>query len=194
MLRTITLASIATLWIGQSAFAQLPPDSVDLAKVKISEKQKPIDLCPVYLVASDPKLPTWEYKGVTYRGSKADAKEKFMKEPDKYAEKAREQRWENNFVKTMSVIWCPVTDEVNPGGGKQWEKLDLTWESCCEFCDVDVVEEDFPDALKTLKERAKKSYKLTKGKYVEGAKSPVEGAIKDPKKKEGEEDSEEKPS
>ena len=52
-----------------------------LDKVKIPEKQKSVDLCPVYLEPSDPKLPTWEYKGVKYRGSKPDAKEKFHEGP-----------------------------------------------------------------------------------------------------------------
>ena len=58
-----------------SAFAQLPADAVILEKVKIPEKQKSTDLCPVYLAASDPKLPAWDYKGVKYRGSKPDAQE-----------------------------------------------------------------------------------------------------------------------
>ena len=53
-----------------TARAQLPADAVMLDKVKIPEKQKSVDLCPVYLEPSDPKLPTWEYKGVKYRGSK----------------------------------------------------------------------------------------------------------------------------
>ncbi len=183
MLNRITFACstlIVMAVLAAPAQAQLPADAVLLDKVKIAEKQKSVDLCPVYLKKSDPKLPTWEYKGVTYRGSKADAKQKFMESPDKFAEKAKYQRWENNFVSAMSIIWCPVTDEVNPGGGKQWKKLGITWESCCKFCDEDVVDEDFPEALKVLKERAKESYKLAKGKYTEGAKSPVEGAIKDP--------------
>jgi hypothetical protein len=182
------LQRMLALWIvlgvcgalGESAHAQLPADAVLLDKVKIAEKQKSVDLCPVYLTKSDPELPTWQYKGVTYRGAKADAKEKFLKDADTYAEKAKYQRWENNFIASMSIIWCPVTDEVNPGGGKQWEKIGITWESCCKFCDEDATEEDFPEALKRLKERAKESYKLTKGKYVENAKSPVEGAIKNP--------------
>src|SRR3954469_14239957 len=67
------------------AFAQLPADAVILEKVKIPEIQKSIDLCPVYLVPSDPKLSTWEYKGVKYRGSKPDAREKFSKDPAKFA-------------------------------------------------------------------------------------------------------------
>jgi len=173
-------AAAVVLLSSSAAQAQLPADAVLLDKVKIAEEQKSDELCPVYLKKADAKSASWEYKGVTYRGSQADAKEKFMKDPDKYAKKAQYQRWENNFVSAMSIIWCPVTDEVNPGGGKQWKKLDITWESCCKFCDEDVTDEDFPEALKVLKERAKESYKLTKGVYVNDAKSPVEGAIKDP--------------
>jgi hypothetical protein len=161
-----------------TAFAQLPADAVMLEKVKIPEKQKSVDLCPVYLKASDPKLPEWEYQGVKYRGSQADAQEKFLKDPDKFAKAAEKQRFVNNFMQAMSSIWCPVTDEVTPGGLTQWKKLGYTWESCCAFCDETVSDDDFPLAIKKLEERALQAYKLIGAKYTEGAKSPVEGAIK----------------
>lgn len=161
-----------------TAVAQLPSDAVILEKVKIPEKQKSIDLCPVYLEASDPKLPEWEYKGVKYRGSKADAREKFFKDPDIYAKAAEKKRFVNNFMQAMSGVWCPVTDEVTPGGLTQWKKLGYTWESCCAFCDETVSEEDFPLAVKRLEARALETYKMIGAKYTEGAKSPVEGAIK----------------
>jgi len=164
-----------------SAFAQLPADAVILEKVKIPEKQKSTDLCPVYLTASDPKLPAWDYKGVKYRGSKPDAREKFLRDPEKYAKAAEKQRFVNNFMQAMSPIWCPVTDQISPGGMTQWKKLGYTWESCCSFCDDNVKDEDFPEAIKRLKARAEKSYALIGAKYTEGAKSPVEGAIKKPK-------------
>lgn len=167
-----------TLCVAATAVAQLPPDAVLLDKVKIPEKQKSVDLCPVYLEASDPKLPAWEYKGVKYRGAKADAQVKFQKDPDKYAKAAEKQRYVNNFMQAMSTIWCPVTDEVTPGGMTQWKRLGFTWESCCTFCDEGFTEEDFPAALERLKERAAKSYAMVGAKYTEGAKSPVEGAIK----------------
>jgi len=166
--------------IAKTAQAQLPPDAVLLDKVKIPETQKSIDLCPVYLEPSDLKGATWEYKGVKYRGSKPDAKEKFLKEPDKYAQAAAKQRFVNNFMQTMSTVWCPVTDEITPGGMTQWKRLGYTFESCCTFCDENYEEEQFADALKRLKERAEKSYALMGAKYTEGAKSPVEGAIKQP--------------
>ncbi|MBL9125147.1 MAG: hypothetical protein JNG90_16030 [Planctomycetaceae bacterium] len=160
--------------------AQLPADAVILEKVKIAEKQKSTDLCPVYLQESDPKLPVWEYQGVKYRGSKPDAQEKFLKDPEKYAQAAQKQRFVNNFKLAMSTIWCPVTDEVTPGGLTQWKKLGFTWESCCAFCDETVSDDDFPLALKKLEERALKTYELIGAKYTEGAKSPVDGAIKKP--------------
>jgi hypothetical protein len=163
-----------------AAWAQLPADAVILEKVKIPEKQKSVDLCPVYLEPSDPKLPTWEYKGVKYRGSKADAQETFLKDPDKYAKAAQKQRFVNNFMQVMSPVWCPVTDEITPGGMTQWKRLGLTFESCCTFCDENVSDEDFPEAIKKLKARAEKTYALIGAKYTEGAKSPVEGAIKKP--------------
>ncbi len=162
------------------ATAQLPADAVMLDKVKIPEKQKPVDLCPVYLVPSEPSLPTWEYEGVTYRGSKPDAKEKFLKEPDKYVKAAEKQRFVNNFMQAMSTIWCPVTDEVTPGGMTQWKRLGYTWESCCTFCDETYEESNFADALKNLQARAEKTYAMIGAKYTEGANSPVEGAIKRP--------------
>ncbi len=175
----IATVLVGALFTGSTgAFAQLPADAVILENVKISEKQKAIDLCPVYLTASDPKLPEWEYKGVKYRGSKPDAKEKFLKEPDKYVKAAGKQRFVNNFMLAMSTVWCPVTDEVTPGGLTQWKKLGFTWESCCAFCDETVSDDDFPAAIKKLEERAVKTYDLIGAKYTEGAKSPVEGAIK----------------
>ncbi len=164
--------------IAVPALGQLPPDAVMLDKVKISEKQKSVDLCPVYLEPSDPKLPTWEYEGVKYRGSKPDAQEKFLKDPAKYAKAAEKQRYINNFCQSMSTIWCPVTDEITPGGMTQWKRLGYTFESCCTFCDENFEEDQFPEALKRLKLRAEKAYELTGAKYTEGAKSPVEGAIK----------------
>ncbi len=181
MLRRLALIVFILLATAGAAFAQLPADAVTLEKVKISEAQKSVDLCPVYLEPSDPKLPIWDYKGVTYRGSKADAQEKFLKDPDKYAKAAERQRFINNFMRAMSVIWCPVTDQVAPGGMLQWKRLGLTFESCCAFCDENFKEEDFQKGLEQLKLRAEKTYALIGAKYAEGAKSPVEGAIKKPK-------------
>jgi hypothetical protein len=173
-------ALVGVLVLASAAHAQLPADAVMLDKVKIPEKQKSVDLCPVYLEASDPKLPTWEYKGVKYRGAKADAQQKFLQDPDKYAKGAEKQRFVNNFMQAMSIVWCPVTDEISPGGMTQWKKEGFTWESCCAFCDDSVSDEDFPEAVKKLKARGEKCYELIGAKYTEGAKSPVEGAIKKP--------------
>jgi hypothetical protein len=178
MLRKFFISSLFLSVLALTALAQLPPDAVELDKVKIPEAQKSDELCPVSLEPSDPKLPAWEYKGVMYRGSKPDAREKFMKDPDKYAEAAKKQRWINNFMQAMSVVWCPVTDQITPGGMMQWKKLGLTFESCCSFCDENAKEEDFEKGLEKLKKRAELAYAMTGGKYTEGAKSPVEGAIK----------------
>ena len=90
VVRAITACLVVAL-ASAPALAQLPADAIDLALVKISEKQKSTDLCPVYLVKSDPNGPTWEHNGVTYRGSQADAKEKFMADPDKFAAAAAQQ-------------------------------------------------------------------------------------------------------
>jgi hypothetical protein len=180
-LRSLPILLGLFMLIPMMALAQLPSDAVILEKVKIPEKQKSVDLCPVYLEPSDPKLATWEYQGVTYRASKPDAKEKFLKDPDKHAKAAEKQRFVNNFVEAMSTIWCPVTDEITPGGMTQWKRFGLTFESCCSFCDEDFKEEDFAECLKKLKARAEKTYELIGAKYTEGAKSHVEGAIKKPK-------------
>jgi hypothetical protein len=181
MLRRMALIIFVFLAMAVTAFAQLPADAVMLDKVKIPEAQKSVDLCPVYLEASDPKLPTWEHKGVTYRGARADAQEKFLKDPDKYARAAERQRFINNFMRAMSAVWCPVTDQVTPGGMLQWKRFDLTFESCCAFCDENFKEENFQEGLENLKSRAAKTYELIGAKYIEGAKSPVEGAINKPK-------------
>lgn len=178
--RTSILTMAFALAFASAAQAQLPADAVMLDKVKIPEKQKAVDLDPVYLVPSDPQLPTWEYKGVTYRGSKPDAKEKFLADPDKYVKAAEKERFINNFMQAMCGVWCPVTDEITPGGMTQWKKLGYTFESCCAFCDENVSDDDFPVAIKKLRARAEKTYDLIGAKYTEGAKSPVEGAIKKP--------------
>src|SRR5262245_5342651 len=91
MLRRLALIVLILLAMASAAFAQLPSDAVMLDKVKIPEAQKSVDLCPVYLEPSDPKLPAWEYNGVSYRGARADAQEKFFKDPDKYAKAAERQ-------------------------------------------------------------------------------------------------------
>jgi hypothetical protein len=181
MLRRLSLLILTLLATAITASAQLPADAVMLDMVKIPEAQKSIDLCPVYLEPSDPKLPTWEYKGVTYRGSKPDAQEKFLKDPDKYAEAAKKQRFINNFMQAMSAVWCPVTDQITPGGLMQWKRHGLTFESCCGFCDENWKEENFAEGFDNLKKRAAQTYELIGAKYTEGAKSPVEGAIKKPK-------------
>ena len=177
-----TLSLLLLCILASPATAQLPRDCVMLYKLKILEKQKSIDLCPVHLKPSDPDLPSWTYKGVTYRGHKVDAQATFMKNPQKFVEVARAKRWENNFVSSMSMIWCPVTDEVNPGGGLLWKRLGLQWESCCKFCNEDVRESDFPNALKLLKERALLAYKATGGVYATLAEgqSAVVKAIRSP--------------
>ena len=181
MFRAFAMVGILSLAFSATANAQLPADAVMLDKVKVPEKQKSVDLCPVHLdEPSDAKLASWTHKDVAYRGHTAECQAQFDKDADKHAEAAKYSRWENNFILAMSTIWCPVTDEVNSGGGLRWEKLGIAWESCCEFCNEDVTDEDFPFALKLLKERAKESYELAGGKYTEGASSPVEGAIKLP--------------
>ena len=177
-LRRLELSLMFLLGLTIAAFAQLPSDAVMLDKVKIPETQKSIDLCPVYLVPSDPNLPTWEYKGVVYRGSQPNVQESFFKDPDRFAKAAEKQRFINNFMLAMSTVWCPVTDQVTPGGMTQWKRFGLTFESCCSFCDENYKEENFKEGLERLKARAEKTYELIGAKYTEGASSPVEGAIK----------------
>jgi len=178
MLYRLAFALVLLTAFAATGFAQLAPDAVMLDKVKIPEVQKSVDLCPVYLEPSDPKLPTWQYKGVTYRGSKPDSQEKFLKDPDRYAKLAEKQRFINNFMMAMSTVWCPVTDQITPGGQTQWKRLGLTFESCCSFCDENFKEEDFERGRERLKARAEQTYLLIGAKYTEGASSPVEGAIK----------------
>jgi hypothetical protein len=170
--------SLAFACGSSASAAQLPAESVDLAKVKIAEVVKPIDLCPVHFVASDPAMATWTHEGVEYRGHAADCRADFEKDPSRHAAAARRERYILNFMRAMSAIWCPVTDEVTPGGMLQWNKLGYTWESCCAFCDESAVPEDFERALPLLRRRAERSYELNDGLYTEGAPSPVQGAIR----------------
>ncbi len=177
-MRTLLVAALAVFAV-HTAQAQLPPDSVQLDKVKISEKVKSQDLDPVTLQPADPALGTFEHDGVTYGMSDAASKTAFFKSPDVFAEAAAKARWEQNFIRSMSEIWCPVTDEISPGGNTKWQKLDLSWESCCQFCNDTVQDSDFDNGLARLKVRAAKSWDAMGGhaKYTEGARSPVEGAI-----------------
>lgn len=174
-----TMAAAALMLIVPCALAQLPPDAVQLDKVKISEKVKTTDIDPVTLKPADPKLGTVENGGVKYGLSDAASKDAFAKDPAKYVAAAEKARWEQNFIASMSAIWCPVTDEISPGGNTKWEKLGLQWESCCQFCNDTVQDSDFDNGLTRLKVRAAKSWDAMGGmaKYTEGASSPVEGAI-----------------
>lgn len=159
--------------------SQLPAEAVDLALVKISEVQKAEDLCPVDLVPSAAEGPTWTHDGIAYRGAQPDAREVFLQDPSRYIEEHRRQRWINNFMAAMSTIWCPITDEVTPGGRKRLDAHGYTWESCCTFCDEDMTADNVVEALARLEERAAEAFDLTGGAYHEGASSPVEGAIRD---------------
>lgn len=169
-------AWIAVALIGLAG-AQLPPDAVSLARVKIPETIKAKDFCPVHLIPADPSVPTWTYNGVEYGGDTPACQAEFEKDPEGHAAKAAEERFVQNFIKAMSTVWCPVTDEITPGGLTQWEREGLVWESCCDFCDDTVQEEDFVSARERLMERARKAYALTGGKYNDTASSPLEGAV-----------------
>ncbi|HUP24433.1 MAG TPA: hypothetical protein VNB06_15995 [Thermoanaerobaculia bacterium] len=174
------LAGVAVLvGLAIPALAQLPADAVDLGLVKVPETLEAIDLDPVTLEPSAAGGETWTHDGVTYRSGKPGSKEAFSADPEKYAAAAAKERWIQNFMLAMSTIWCPITDEVTPGGRKQVEGLGYNWESCCSFCDDEMREENFPDALTRLRERAEEAFELTAGEYVEGASSPVEGAIRE---------------
>jgi hypothetical protein len=153
--------------------------AVDLGLVKIAERQKSDELCPVHLVAASPDVSAWTYGGVTYRGHAAGCEAEFSAQPAAFAESARRERWINNFKTQMSAIWCPLmNDQINTGGRKQWTHGGLVWESCCAFCDeTEPTEEDFARALEALETRAQLAFELTGGRYVEGAASPVEGAM-----------------
>lgn len=172
---------------ARQAIAQLlPPDAVDLSKVKIAEFQKAIDLCPVTLAPPDPLLPIFEHEGIPYRAFSKEAENQFKANPDSYLEAAKYQRWENNFLRAMSPIWCPVTDQVNPGGFGKYRQRGLDWQVCCQFCNPAFVPDCFALAEKRLKERAKKAYELTGGAYsATPISNPIEGALRAAKDWEG---------
>ena len=164
------LAGAGALW------SQLPPEAVMLDKVKIPQTIKADQIDPVTLKEVTGDAVTWTANGVQYRGSAA-SKAEFAKKPDQYAAAHKKELYVRNFMLAMSTIWCPITDEVTPGGRKQVEGHGLKWESCCSFCDEEMHPENFKEAVAQLRKRAEASYQLTGGKYTEGAKSPVEGAI-----------------
>ncbi|MEM1248849.1 MAG: hypothetical protein AAGA81_19010 [Acidobacteriota bacterium] len=169
---------LALLLCAAPTPAQLPPDAVDLSLVKIKEVQLSEELCPVHLVPSIADGETWTHDGVSYRGSEPGSKAEFMKAPADYAEKAKKQRWINNFMLAMSPVWCPVTGEISPGGRKRHEAEGYTWESCCSVCDgeMKMFPPEYDTALEKLAARAAESYELTGGEYVD-ADNPIEDAI-----------------
>ena len=175
----LVLLGLAVPLFAGPVLAQLPAEAVDLALVKIEEVQKSEDLCPVELVPSIADGETWTYDGVSYRGSRPGVREQFKEDPGTYAESHRRTRWVNNFMTAMSTIWCPITDEVTPGGRKRLEAHGYVWESCCSFCDEEMTAENVVDALELLKQRAEEAYDLTGGTYQNGFASPVQGAIRD---------------
>ena len=68
MLRRIVVHGFVLAILSVPVYAQLPADAVILSKVKIAEKQKSVDLCPVHLVPSNPKLPKWTRPAWPFRG------------------------------------------------------------------------------------------------------------------------------
>jgi hypothetical protein len=173
---SFVLAAVISLASGGALLAQLPPEAVLLDKVKIPETLKPNQIDPVTLEDVEADAVSWTWNGVEYKGASA-SKPVFTKEPEKFAAAHKRELYVRNFMLAMSTVWCPITDEVTPGGRKQVDGLGLKWESCCSFCDEEMHPENFKEALAQLRKRAEKSYELTGGKYTEGAKSPVEGAI-----------------
>jgi hypothetical protein len=170
------LALLFTLAAGQASWAQLPPEAVMLDKVKIPQTIKADQIDPVTLEDVGADAVAWTSNGVQYKGAPA-SKTEFAKSPEKYVAAHKKELYVRNFMAAMSTIWCPITDEVTPGGRKQVDGHGLKWESCCSFCDEEMHPENFKEAVTQLRKRAEKSYELTGGKYTEGAKSPVEGAI-----------------
>ena len=176
----LLLAALSSVALVTSmAGAQLPPEAVDLSLVKIPEKLEAQDICPVKLVPSAAGGETWTHDGVSYRGSEPGVMKTFQADAAKFASAHKKEVWVQNFMLAMSTIWCPITDEVTPGGRKQVDGLGYTWESCCSFCDEEMHADNFSEALDRLRERAEESYELAGGVYVNDASSPVEGAIKD---------------
>ncbi|MDE2978930.1 MAG: hypothetical protein OXU63_15610, partial [Acidobacteriota bacterium] len=109
---SLLILVLAMAFLVAPIAAQLPPDAVDLAKVKIPEALKSTDLCPVKFVPSIADGETWTHGGVSYRGSEPGVAATFAGDPDSYAAKAAEERYVGNFMLAMSTIWCPITDEV----------------------------------------------------------------------------------
>ena len=176
ILSASALAIVASLLGAGVAIAQLPPEAVLLDKVKIPEQLKSDAIDPVTLEDNGDDAVAWSHGGVDYRGAAA-SKAAFEKDPDKFAAAHKKELYVRNFMLAMSTIWCPITDEVTPGGRTQVEGHGLTWESCCSFCDEEMDPANFGEALAQLRKRGEVSYELTGGKYTEGASSPVEGAI-----------------
>ena len=175
-LLSLVVVAAVSFASASALLAQLPPEAVLLDKVKIPETLKPNQIDPVTLEDVKADAVSWTWKGVQFKGAAA-SKAAFEKEPDKFAAAQKKELYVRNFMLAMSTVWCPITDEVTPGGRKQVEGHGLKWESCCSFCDEEMHPENFKEALAQLRKRAEKSYDATGGKYTEGAKSPVEGAI-----------------
>jgi len=177
---------MALIVASTSATAQLlPPEAVDLSKVKIEERQTADLLCPVGLTAPNPLVAGFEHQGIRYRFSSEAARNQFVKSPENFIEAARYARWENNFTRAMSPVWCPVTDQVNPGGFGTYDQLGLQWQTCCQFCKPETIPDCFATSLQRLKERARTAYDLTRGTYARNVISPLAGALRAAKDFEG---------
>ena len=173
------LAAASILAISESIDGQLlPPEAVDLSKVRIVERQKSDDLCPVKLLEVDSTVATYLYQGAQYRFSSNAARNQFILAPQNFVDAAKFKRWENNFVLAMSPVYCPVTDQVNPGGFGEYMELDLKWRSCCQFCNPSLIPGCFDLALDRLKRRAVTAYQLSGGTYSSSSGSPIEGALR----------------
>ena len=172
----LVISTTLLLAVAGAALSQLPPEAVLLDKVKIPQKITSEQIDPVTLEESGEDAIAWTSKNVEYRGAPA-SKEEFEESPEQFAAAHKKELYVRNFMLAMSTIWCPITDEVTPGGRTKVEGHGLEWESCCSFCDEEMFPENFKEALVQLRKRAEASYELTGGHYTEGASSPVEGAI-----------------
>ncbi|HIA48374.1 MAG TPA: hypothetical protein EYN96_10505, partial [Candidatus Hydrogenedentes bacterium] len=72
MKRVIWLSALVTALAMTSVQAQLPPDAVKLDRVKISQKIRAENFCPVHKEYAETPVSTWEHAGVTYGGNTAE--------------------------------------------------------------------------------------------------------------------------
>ena len=169
-------AVLAVLGCG-AVWSQLPPEAVMLDKVKIPQTIKPQQIDPVTLKTSRP-TPCRGPGMASSTAVSAASKAAFAKDPETIRCGAQEGalRPQLHGRDVDHLVPDHRRGDAREAASRSMATVS-SGRAAARSATRRCIPENFKEALAQLRKRAEKSYELTGGKYTEGAKSPVEGAI-----------------